>query len=83
MRQSDPWRPSGWQSILYGLVSLGIGLLLYFLLSLKESGGGSMRVHWFVALAYWVGGKWVVGGLPAFIGVSLLGFGVYDIIKKD
>jgi hypothetical protein len=42
---------------------------------LEESGRGG-RVHWLVALLYYVGGKWTAAGLFWLGGLVFIGLGV-------
>ena len=59
------------QGIKYGLGCLGIGVGMFLLLSLMESSGRGGRVHWLLAVLYYIGGKWTVAG---FFGLGALGF---------
>jgi hypothetical protein len=57
-----------------GLIAIGVGLFLW-LNMLEESGRGG-RVHWLVALLYYVGGKWTAAGLFWLGGLVFIGLGV-------
>jgi hypothetical protein len=59
------------QGVKYGLACLAIGVVLFLLLSLMESSGRGGRVHWLIAVLYYIGGKWTVAGC---FGLGSLGF---------
>lgn len=63
-----------WGKILISLLLLFIawGVFTYF--NKLEAGESEGRlVPWYVAIAYYIGGKWTVGGIFAVLGL-LLGF---------
>ncbi|MGL6074709.1 MAG: hypothetical protein ACRC8S_11155 [Fimbriiglobus sp.] len=70
-----------WTGIKYGLGSIGIGIVIFFVFMLMEAGGRGGRVHWLIALAYYIGGKWVVGGFFWLIGLLMLGIGIRTHIR--
>ncbi len=61
-----------------GLGILGFAALLFFILMGVENTGDSLRVPWWLAVVYWIGGKWTVGiGLGAF-GLLVVGCGIWE-----
>jgi hypothetical protein len=71
-----------WQLALFGVVLLGVAAYFYWATSRMEEGGGSIRVPAVIALAYNVGGKWLVTSILGLGGVALLGFAGFDFMKK-
>src|SRR5262245_12382506 len=67
-----------WQAVLFGLGCLGLGAVFFFLIHFLEVSGGSARVHWLVALSYYIGGKWTVAVL---FGLGSLIFFVLAYVK--
>jgi hypothetical protein len=53
----------GWTSMGLTVVFCVLAVVVFFLFSWMEEGGGSMRIHWALALAYNFGGKWGAAGL--------------------
>lgn len=49
-----------WKTLLWGLGVLAFGAFLFWYLSHLEDTGGAGRVPWYVAILYYVGGKWTV-----------------------
>lgn len=61
-----------WGKVLMSVVLLALACLLFVAFTRVESGeeaGG--RVPWYVAIGYYIGGKWVVSGFFALCGVIL------------
>jgi hypothetical protein len=57
-----------------GLIAVGVGVLLLLVL-LEESRRGG-RVHWLIALLYYIGGKWTAAGLFWLGGLVFIELGV-------
>ena len=57
-----------------GLIGLGIGMLLFLMILEKSPRGG--RVHWVIALLYYIGGKWTAAGLFWLIGTAFIFLGI-------
>jgi hypothetical protein len=79
----DSWKIPPWEAIKWGLIGIGLGSLMFLILSWMEGSGRSVRVHWLVALSYYVGGKWAVGGVFGFMGCFLVGMGLLDLLRKE
>jgi MFS-type transporter involved in bile tolerance (Atg22 family) len=68
-------------AIFWGVVILAVaGVAFYGLWSL-EAQGGSARVPWWVALLYYVGGKWTVGIGLGLLGLLVIGMGVAELVS--
>lgn len=65
-RPRDPSAPG--KALLAGIVLWGLAVVMFFVLSGMETSGGSVRIPWFLALAYDIGGKWAVSTLLALVG---------------
>lgn len=73
-----------WGKILMAIAMLGAAWAAYAALSGMENGAeGNVRVPWYVALAYYVGGKWVVAGFLAFIGTVLAITGIRQALAGE
>jgi len=84
MPEEERWQINPWEYIKWGLIGLGITILTFLLISWKEnSGGGTMRVHWVVALSYYVGGKWTVAGVIGFVSGAVLVMGVVALFRNE
>ncbi|MEM8668821.1 MAG: hypothetical protein AAGG48_14975 [Planctomycetota bacterium] len=59
-----------------GLFCIVCSIGLFMLLNNMEQSGGRMRVPWYVAVTYYIGGKWVVSGVLFGIGVLAAGLGI-------
>ena len=66
-----------------GLFCVAIAIGLFMLLNNMEQSGGRMRVPWYIAIAYYLGGKWVVGGALFVIGVLATGLGIAAAFKTQ
>ena len=64
---------SWWGKMLMSLVLFLIAWAIFSHFSRMEAEGGSSRIVWYVALAYYIGGKWTVAGTFALMGL-LLGY---------
>ncbi|OWK45817.1 hypothetical protein [Fimbriiglobus ruber] len=64
------------QGLKYGLGLLAIGVVVFVILTLMEDSGRGGRVHWLIALLYYIGGKWTAAGLFWLGGLVFLALGV-------
>ncbi len=69
----------GWTCVGFAVVACVLAAVLFGVFTWLEAEGGSVRIHWAVALAYYVGGKWGavglllgVGGLSLLLGIGKL-----------
>jgi hypothetical protein len=60
------------QAFLFALGSYGLAGLLFFIFHGMEHSGSGATVHWFIALLYTLGGKWLVAGVFGFLGTFFL-----------
>ncbi len=74
-------RVTPWQGINYGLLCLAVGVVLFLLLGWMEESGRGGRVHWLVAITYYIGGKWAVAGLFGLAGTISFVLRIALIIK--
>ena len=75
---ADSW----WQTVLWGLFVLALGVGVYFYFTAKEAEGGRFRAAWPIVVTYELLGKWGVVGLFGVIGVALLVVGGLDFRKR-
>ena len=54
----------------FGIACLAVAVVLFVLMTVKESSGGSTRMPWIIAMLYSFGGKWVVSGALALGGLG-------------
>jgi hypothetical protein len=66
----------------YGLGLIGIGIVAFLLLTLMEGSGRGHRVHWLIALLYYIGGKWTVAGILWLGGVLFIVAGVRTHLRN-
>ena len=64
------------QGLKYGLGAIAIGVGVFLLLSLIEGSERGGRVHWLIALLYYIGGKWTAAALFWVVGLVFLVLGV-------
>lgn len=64
------------QGLKYGFVLIAIGVGVFLLLMLIESSPRGGRVHWLIAVLYYVGGKWTAAGLFWLGGLVFIVLGV-------
>ena len=71
-----------WGRAIFSLIFFGIAWLFYSALSGVEAGGHGVRVPWYIAVVYYIGGKWVliipfaiVGLLFAFLAIHQVATG--------
>lgn len=57
-----------------GLIAFGVGVLLLLMMIENSSRGG--RVHWVIALLYYIGGKWTAAGLFWLVGTAFIFLGI-------
>ncbi len=77
-KQSSNEDPPWWY-VLCGTILLGFSGYIYHYFSEFEAHGGTRRINWFLALAYEIGGKWLVSGVFAAcaLGLYFLGYAEY------
>ena len=49
-----------------------LGVVLFFMFLGMEQSPSGATVHWFIALLYMLGGKWLVAGVCGFLGTLML-----------
>ncbi|MBT3199823.1 MAG: hypothetical protein HN350_07895 [Phycisphaerales bacterium] len=84
--KSDPeWSPfdEWWGKIAGSVLFAGIGIWLHFALMRIEASGESIRVNWFIALAYKVGGRFGAVALCAVLSVAFLFWGIRHYQTKN
>ncbi|VTR93963.1 Membrane protein OS=Rhodopirellula sallentina SM41 GN=RSSM_01667 PE=4 SV=1 [Gemmata massiliana] len=64
------------QGLKYGLGLIAIGVGVFLVLTMIEGSSRGGRVHWLIALLYYIGGKWTAAGLFWLGGVVFLGLGI-------
>ena len=69
--ESEEYMPVG-EGIKHGFICLGVAVGIFLLITFLESNGGG-RVPWWIALLYYIGGKWTASGV--FVACSLFFFG--------
>ena len=62
-----------------GLIAFGVGVLLLLMLLEGSNRGG--RVHWLIALLYYIGGKWTAAGLFWLSGTVFIVLGVRSHLR--
>jgi hypothetical protein len=55
-----------------GLLLLAVALLLFVVLLAFEANGGRTRAPWLIVAIYYIGGKWLISGIPAAFGAVRL-----------
>ncbi len=70
-----------WQPII-GIGLIVFGFYLFSQFTKFENSDGSMRIHWFFAMLYNIGGKWLACAAIWLIGAGLTFFGIKNLIKK-
>ena len=81
--EEDEEEDSWYVQIGSGLFCIACAVGLFMLLNNMEQSGGRMRVPWYIAIAYYLGGKWVVSGALFVIGVLATGLGVAAAFKTQ
>jgi hypothetical protein len=72
---------SPWGMLIVGVLSLLGAAWLFAQLEGLEQTGGEMRIHWAIAIAYNLGGKWGAAGLVGVVGIGLLLGGLNGLIN--
>ncbi|MES2793771.1 MAG: hypothetical protein V4719_29420 [Planctomycetota bacterium] len=75
---SDDSEGAWWKTLGFGLLCLGISVVLYYFFTDLETNGGHGRIHWVIALIYNFAGKWVACGVVAFFGLVLTWMGIEE-----
>jgi hypothetical protein len=80
-KEDKDWTPfdEWWGKILGVPFFWGVGVWLYVALGNMEENGGAVRVNWFIALAYKLGGRWGAVGLCGVLGVLFLFWGIHQL----
>ena len=75
---ADDWSPfdEWWGKVLGAPLFWGIGVWLYYALGKVEQSGEGIRINWFIALAYKLGGRWGAVGLCGVLGLLFLVWGI-------
>ena len=63
MRQKNGLRRRGLGNIAWGVFFLGLGAIIHNIVESFEASGGNLRIHFVIALAYNLAGKWGAVGL--------------------
>jgi hypothetical protein len=66
-----------WGKLAMGILLIGLAALMFYTFSSPEEPGG--RVRWYVALAYYIGGKWTVAALFGIPGLLLTWGGINQL----
>jgi hypothetical protein len=66
------------KTVLVGLGILAVAGVLFVALWAMEEHGGSVRVPWYLAALYAIGGKWTVGVLLGGLGLLVVGAGIWE-----
>jgi len=74
----DDLLESWWGKLLSGILMVGIASLMFYVFSQPASEPGA-RVRWYVALAYYIGGKWTVVALFSIPGLLLIWSGIHQL----
>jgi len=61
----------------------GIGVWLYFAIANLEETGGSIKVNWFIALDYKLGGRWGAVILCVVLGGLFLAWGIASFKNRE
>lgn len=64
-----------------GLFCIACSIGLFMLFNNMEQTGGRMRVPWYIAITYYIGGKWVVCGVLFLGGVLASALGIATALK--
>ncbi|MEQ8789215.1 MAG: hypothetical protein RIC55_23075 [Pirellulaceae bacterium] len=80
-KTEESWSPfdEWWGKLLGAPLFWGIGYWLYYELGRLETEGGTVRINWFFALAYQLGGRWGAVGLCAVLGAVFLAWGLVHL----
>jgi hypothetical protein len=71
-----------WQGkLLFALGAFAGAAFLYYIFDKMEAEGGSMRIHWIIAIAYNLGGKWVPVGLCLVLGALFGALGISEMVS--
>ncbi len=73
---------SPWSLFLTSLIIIGLTIAMYVMITNMEASGGSMRIHWLVALAYMFLGKWGVVGIGTLISFGTFFQGAARLVRK-
>lgn len=73
-QQEEP--TPAWKWFLYSAGSIGLAVLVFFLLKNMEETGREGRMNWIIVILYKIGGKWTAAGVLGGLGVlfAVLGF---------
>ncbi len=71
------------QGLKYGLGLIAVGVGVFLLLTLIEGSSQGGRVHWLIALLYYIGGKWMAAGLFWLAGLVFLVLGVRTHLRDQ
>ena len=71
------------QGLKYGLGLIGIGIGVFLLLMMIEGSERGGRVHWLIALLYYIGGKWGAAGLFWLGGLVFIVLGVRTHLRNE
>ena len=64
------------QGLKYGLGLIAFGVGVFLLLTMIEGSSQGGRVHWLIAVLYYIGGKWTAAGLFWLGGLVFIVLGI-------
>jgi hypothetical protein len=70
-----------WSEIIVGIVIFAVAFGLNEYLANMEEHGGSIRIHWIIALAYNIGGRWGAIGLLAVVAIGWIMHGTNRLLN--
>jgi hypothetical protein len=70
------------KNFLWALLLFGFGGFLYWYFTDFETAGGTRRINSLLAVMYNLGGKWLVVGLMAGLGLIFVIAGIVSLSKK-
>ena len=69
-----------WGRAIFSAIFCGIAWLFYSVFSGIEAGGPGVRVRWYIAVVYYIGGKWVLVVPFAIVGFLFAYLAVHQLI---
>ncbi|HEY7314882.1 MAG TPA: hypothetical protein VH643_36385 [Gemmataceae bacterium] len=70
------------QGLKYGLGLIAFGVGVFLLLTMIEGSSRGGRVHWLIAVLYYIGGKWTAAGLFWLGGLVFIVLGVRTHLRN-
>ncbi|HEX8834905.1 MAG TPA: hypothetical protein VF719_11925 [Abditibacteriaceae bacterium] len=71
-----------WIVVGAGILLLALAAFSFWRFSVMETTGGFMRMRWYTALLYNMGGKWLAAGLFSLLGIGSIIVGIMQYLEE-